>query len=208
MDDNHRKTMAQAATRALSPGTVRPVRSSARAVGATLPDITRKAFERHGFPAASLIMDWPLVVGAEFAGFTAPEKLRWPRRKPDAEDGAIDRDAVSGRSDKAAGAQLTVRVDGARALELQHRLGELAERINTHFVYRAITDIRILQAPVSAVNAQPGSGSAASAAPVTAATECETTGAASSRPSPDADRLDAALEAMANGVRQRQIKSS
>lgn len=133
------------------PASVRPMKSSAQAVGAALPTVTRKAFERHGFPAAALIMDWHLIVGAEFAGFTAPEKLKWPRRRPDPES-----DAAPDPNCKQAGACLTIRVDGARALELQHRMRELSERINTHFGYRAVTDVRILQAPVG----RPTNGSA------------------------------------------------
>jgi hypothetical protein len=35
----------------------------ARAVGAFLPRLTRKAFEKYGFSAATLLTDWPAIVG-------------------------------------------------------------------------------------------------------------------------------------------------
>ena len=32
-----------------------------------------------GFAAAALITDWALIVGKDVAGYTAPERLKWPR---------------------------------------------------------------------------------------------------------------------------------
>ena len=51
----------------------------ARAVGVFVPKLTRKAFEKYGFSAATLLTDWATIVGKELAGFTAPERLKWPR---------------------------------------------------------------------------------------------------------------------------------
>ena len=42
-----------------------------------------------------------------------------------------------------------LRVDGPRAIEVQHRSDKILERVNTYFGYRAITEMRILQAPVA-----------------------------------------------------------
>ena len=41
-----------------------------------------------------------------------------------------------------------LRVEGPRAIEVQHRSGPILERVNTYFGYRAVAEMRILQAPV------------------------------------------------------------
>ncbi len=46
------------------------------------------------------------------------------------------------------GATLIVRVEPARALDVQYKAQQLMERINGHFGYRAVAELRILQAPL------------------------------------------------------------
>ena len=41
-------------------------------VGAFMPRATAKACEKHGFHAAEIILNWPAIVGADIAAFTAP----------------------------------------------------------------------------------------------------------------------------------------
>ncbi len=102
-----------------------------------LPGIARPAFERYGFATAEILSNWRLYAGADFAACTAPEKLTWPR-------------AGTGGETDAGGATLVLRVSGARALEVQHKLPLLMERINAAFGYRALAAIRLLQAPLPA----------------------------------------------------------
>jgi hypothetical protein len=109
-----------------------------KAVGSFLPGLTRKAFEKHGFSAATLITDWPVVVGRELAAVTAPERLKWPRPVEYAEDG----------TDAPAGATLVLRVDGSQALAVQYGARQIIERINAYFGYAAVAELRIVQAPV------------------------------------------------------------
>jgi len=115
-------------------------RVHARVIGAYVPKLTRKAFEKYGFSATSLLTDWPSIVGAEVAGFAAPERLKWPRN------------AVSGEAEAGAeglpGAVLVLRVDPARALDVQYKTQQILERINVYFGYRAVAELRILQAPL------------------------------------------------------------
>jgi len=114
---------------------------AARAVGAYIPKLTHKAFEKYGFAAAALITDWVTIVGREVAAYTAPERLKWPRGIDiggDIEDGAAGRP----------GATLIIRVEPARALDVQYKAQQIMERINAHFGYRAIAELRILQAPL------------------------------------------------------------
>jgi hypothetical protein len=114
-----------------------------KAVGSFVPRLTRKAFEKYGFSAATLITDWPAIAGRELAAFTAPDRLKWPRRVERSED-EIDA-ADRGRP----GATLVLRVDPARALDVQYNARQIIERINAYFGYAAIAELRILQAPVA-----------------------------------------------------------
>jgi hypothetical protein len=114
---------------------------SAKGVGAFLPRLTRAAFERYGFSAATLLTDWDAIVGSELAGCSAPERLKWPRnaevwREPEAQ--------AQGRP----GATLVLRVDPAHALDVQYGAAQLLERVNRYFGYRAVADLRLVQGPV------------------------------------------------------------
>ncbi len=111
---------------------------SARAVGSYVPKLTHKTFEKYGFAAAALITDWAVIVGKDMAGYTAPERLKWPR------GAGLGEEVEAGRP----GATLIVRVEPARALDLQYKAQQLIERINGHFGYRAVGELRILQAPL------------------------------------------------------------
>jgi hypothetical protein len=121
-----------------------------KAVGSFLPGLTRKAFEKYGFSAASLITDWPAIVGRELAASTAPERLKWPRQVERGEDDS----APSGPSGPASasrgrpGATLVLRVDGAHALTVQYGARQIIERINAYFGYAAVAELRLVQAPV------------------------------------------------------------
>lgn len=109
-----------------------------KAIGNLVPEVTRKAFERHGFPAGRLAADWTAIVGPEIARYTRPEKIKWPRPFEDDD----------GETAEPAGATLVLRVEGARALEMQYRAAQIMEKINGFLGYRAITEIRLIQAPI------------------------------------------------------------
>lgn len=116
----------------------------ALAVGAYVPAVARAAFESHGFPSIAVLSDWPEIIGEEHAAFTAPERLIWPRN--------ADRDPTDskayGTTHRRGGATLVIRVDGPRALEVQHMAHQLMERVNVYFGYRAVAEIRLVQGPV------------------------------------------------------------
>lgn len=113
-----------------------------KSVGAFVPGLTRKAFEKFGFSTASLIMDWPRIAGADLAQWTTPERVKWPQGFETAE--------LAQESGSHNGATLVLRVDPARALDVEYRTRQIVERINAYFGYRAIAEIRILQAPLPA----------------------------------------------------------
>jgi hypothetical protein len=113
-----------------------------KSVGAFVPGLTRKAFEKFGFSTASLIMDWPRIAGADLAQWTTPERVKWPQGYETAE--------LAQESGSRPGATLVLRVDPARALDVEYRSRQIVERINAYFGYRAIAELRILQAPLPA----------------------------------------------------------
>jgi hypothetical protein len=113
-----------------------------KAVGSFMPRLTRKAFEKFGFSAATLITDWPAIAGRQLAAYAAPERLKWPRGVEQAPDETVE--ASKGRP----GATLILRVDGGRALDVQHNAAQIIERINAYFGYSAIKELRIVQAPL------------------------------------------------------------
>lgn len=114
-----------------------------KTVGSFVPQLTQKAFEKYGFSTVALLTDWAAIAGKDLASYTRPERIKWPRNVP------IRGDVESGCEGRP-GACLILRVDPARALDVQYSTAQLLERINVYFGYRAIADLRILQAPVEA----------------------------------------------------------
>ena len=127
--------------RALPPDTRKSVTSSVRAAGSFIPKLAAKAFEKYGFHSAEIMTAWSRVAGSDLAAFSEPERIKWPRgssvREP-GESGGV-----------AEGATLVLRVDPARALDVEYRAAEIIDRINRYFGYRAIARLTIVQAPVN-----------------------------------------------------------
>ena len=99
-------------------------------LSAFVPKLTREAFGGRGFHRATVLTDWPAIVGPRVAARTCPEKI--------------------GRA-----GTLVVRAAGAFAVELQHMEPVLLERIATHFGYRAVTRLAIRQGPLPERPAEP-----------------------------------------------------
>jgi len=134
MQDNERKSW--------------PKGGSAKAIGAYVANMLDPIARARGFAITSLLSEWPAVVGEELARFTAPEKVVWPRRS---EDGEAASPQSAWRTD---GAILVLKVDGPRAIEVQHRAEQILERVNIYFGYRAVAQLRFLQAPVPKAKSQ------------------------------------------------------
>lgn len=122
------------------PPDVRSVKGQfARAVGSFVSKVTSAAFEKYGFHSAEIMSSWETIVGADLARLTRPETIKWPRgaRSPvDAEEAG-----------PSAGATLIVACDPAFALEVSYRHKEIIDRINRYFGYRAISQLKVHQAP-------------------------------------------------------------
>ena len=99
-------------------------------VGRVIDPVARQ----RGFAATELLAAWPEIVGARYADCTRPERIVWPK----------------GEEMEGTPALLVLRVDGPRAVLVQHEAGQIVERINAFMGYAAIGHLRILQAPVRA----------------------------------------------------------
>jgi hypothetical protein len=85
----------------------------------------------------ALLGSWDEIAGEDFAECTRPEKIAWARHGGSGDDGRYQPGV------------LTIACEGARALFLTHAQGELIQRINGFFGFHAISQIRIVQKPVS-----------------------------------------------------------
>lgn len=91
-----------------------------------------------------LLASWDEIAGEQFAGFSRPEKIRWPRQDgPDETGGGFSPGL------------LTVACEGARALFLMHQEAELIGRVNSFFGFRAISQIRIVQKAIHVPTRKP-----------------------------------------------------
>lgn len=110
--------------------------SRPRALAALIQPIARRSLGKANAGLGALLTDWEAIAGADLAGRAAPERLSFPR----------------GRRD---GGTLILRAAPADALEIQHDAPRILERINGHFGYRAIEDLKLVQAPPPARKRRP-----------------------------------------------------
>lgn len=101
-----------------------------RVLGAVLDPTAR----RRGFATASLLADWPEIIGPAIARRCQPVRIETGR----------------GRA-----SVLHLQCSGAVALELQHAAPQILERINAHFGFRAVARIRLVQAGLPSRAATP-----------------------------------------------------
>ena len=90
--------------------------------------LTEKRSKGRGTSIARLRVEWSAIVGADLARVTQPDAL------------------LAGRGP---GKVMRLKVEGAAALEVQHRGAQIVERLNAYFGHRLIDDIRLVQAPLS-----------------------------------------------------------
>ncbi len=152
------------------------------AVGRFIAPIAGKTLSRGGPVMAGLLSQWPAISGPALAAYTSPAKLT--KTAPN--------NAFPGEN---APSMLHLKVDPARALEVQYAIPQLVERINQTLGYNAVAGIRLVQAPLFS-GRRP-------VAPKTAAPT-----AVSPAPAPEAPKIEgklgAALARMAAGVKARQ----
>lgn len=144
------------------------------AIGRFLAPVAGKTLSRGGTAMASLLGQWAAIAGPALAAHTMPAKMTK----------AAPESAFTGKN---APSVLLLKVDPARALEVQYAIPQLIERVNQTLGYKAIAGVRLVQAPVRQGAKRPP---VIASAPHTASTD---------KP----DRLGSALARMAAGVQAR-----
>ncbi len=94
------------------------------AAGRAVSRVLSPMFRRRGFRHLPILERWHEIVGEQIAVFSRPERIR--RTK----DG---------------GATLTLKVEGAMAVEVQHLAPLILERLNNHFGGAAIERLNVVQ---------------------------------------------------------------
>ena len=107
-----------------------PRRARLGPLSAEVPALTKAALGSRGFAEAGLISDWAAIVGADIGRTSRPVSLKFPKNQR--QDGV-----------------LTIQAGGGASLELQHLKPQILERINAHFGYRAVAELRFLQGSVA-----------------------------------------------------------
>ncbi len=110
-------------------------RRGAQPIATLLDHAIEPALKARGFASSAIHMHWAEIVGPELARWSEPASLRWPPRPP-------------GAAEIKEGATLTIRVEGAFALDLQHRAPQVIDRINGYFGWRCVERLAFKQGPV------------------------------------------------------------
>jgi hypothetical protein len=152
-------------------------------VGRFVAPIAGKTLSRGGTVLAELVCEWPTIAGPSLARYTSPAKLTKAAPEPNS-------------AGKAAPAVLHLKVDPSKALEVQYSTPQLIERINQTLGFRAVSALRVVQAPIlrKATTSRPVKPAPAEAKPVPAK---------DGQSMPEENRLRAALARMARGVKAR-----
>lgn len=108
----------------------------ARSVAELLPDAGRASFRKFGFVQHSVVSRWAEIVGARYAGVSAPDSIRFPQGKR-------------------ANGVLTLTVAGAHAPMMQHVAPEIVERVNRFFGYPAVERVVMRQGVVIKAASKP-----------------------------------------------------
>lgn len=89
----------------------------------------RRVFQKAGFVETEMVSRWNEIVGEEFARYTLPCRIWFPRGK---------------RSE----GKLEIIAESSFATEVQHLEPILLDRLNTYFGYGALISLQIRQGPV------------------------------------------------------------
>ena len=147
----------------------RPTRKLAELTAEFMAD----AFKKQGFASTELVTRWKEIAGPEIAACSEPVKLQW-QRTPEGEQPEP--------------ATLVLRAEGPAALEIQHQVHVILERVNRFFGWSAVGKLAFRQAPLSrarrpartvSATSVPGSRDGSAAPPAIAGGVMATTGAVS-----------------------------
>ncbi|SDF42259.1 hypothetical protein SAMN05216241_10146 [Limimonas halophila] len=101
-------------------------RGTLRALAPEVQRVARSKLGKHSLAEASLLTEWPSVVGADIARMAVPRGIRFPNRNQRREG------------------TLELRVAAAHATRLKHQEPLVVERVNAFFGYKAVASLRLL----------------------------------------------------------------
>lgn len=104
-------------------------------VSKVLGRITGRTMNRRGFSDSRMLENWSAIVGPQLAAMSQPVRLSRRKGGRDGED--------------TAGGVLTVKAEGAIALEIQHLSPQIIDRLNSYYGHAAISRLNIIQGPVT-----------------------------------------------------------
>jgi hypothetical protein len=104
-------------------------------VSKVLGRITGRTMNRRGFSDSRMLENWAAIVGPQLATMSQP--VRMSRRKSTRDGGETP------------GGVLTVKAEGAIALEIQHLAPQIIDRLNSYYGHAAIARLNIIQGPVT-----------------------------------------------------------
>ena len=104
-------------------------------VSKVLGRITGRTMNRRGFSDSRMLENWSAIVGPQLAAMSQPVRLSRRKGGRDGED--------------TAGGVLTVKAEGAIALEIQHLAPQIIDRLNSYYGHAAIARLNIIQGPVT-----------------------------------------------------------
>jgi hypothetical protein len=116
---------------------MKPARPAAKPLAEFTSALVAETLAARGLGEASLIADWPAIVGETIARHARPIELKWPPRgaKRDPEARIVP-------------ATLILRVEGSFALEAQHNAPVIVARVNAHLGWRCVEKIAFRQGPL------------------------------------------------------------
>lgn len=102
-------------------------RGYARQVGSVLPRSAKKVFREYGFAEGSMIRHWKEIAGPSISRCTLPMRLTYRKEK--------EKKVII----------LHLLVESAAALQVQHQIPLLIEKLNIFYGYSAVTRISLVQ---------------------------------------------------------------
>lgn len=106
---------------------------SPKTIGQSIEGINKKFSHKYGKIEYLILLKWPEIVGSFFANHSEPQKITSFQEKFDEFNNPIFSNC------------LHINVSSAAAVEFQHYMDKIIEKINSYFGYKAISEIRIHQ---------------------------------------------------------------
>ncbi|MEM7269542.1 MAG: DciA family protein [Pseudomonadota bacterium] len=152
------------------------------------PGALKSAGAKRGFAELKLLTQWRAIAGERLYKVCRPVKVTYASRSA------------------SLGATLVIAVEGARAPEIEMRKGEIIERVNAFYGYRAVSKLRIDQSRSPSLSVR--QGFAEEHAPFTPPAAPPVDGVADQRLALALGRLGANIKRKAAGQRLRPRQES